>query len=101
MSSIKYHQICTLSALLSLLQFAQFSLLTETVAVFATYVLGYIGSFKMKIFLAGQGVSEVSKVVRRPGPWSRGYKTFFILSSTEHEILNAHKYQNSHNQWKI
>ena len=39
-----------------LFQFAQFSLLTETVAVFATYVLGYIGSFKMKIFLAGQGV---------------------------------------------
>ena len=24
----------------------------------------------------------------------RGYKTFFILSSVEHEILNAHKYEN-------
>ena len=23
----------------------------------------------------------------------RGYKTFSILSSTEHEILNAHKYK--------
>ena len=24
----------------------------------------------------------------------RGYKTFFILSSVEHEILNAYKYKN-------
>ena len=38
-------------------QFAQFALLTETVAVFATYVLGYIGSHKMKVFLTGQIVS--------------------------------------------
>ena len=26
--------------------------------------------------------------------WSRGYKTFFVLNSVEHEILNAHKYKN-------
>ena len=26
--------------------------------------------------------------------WTRGYKTFFLLHSTEHEILNAHKYKN-------
>ena len=25
---------------------------------------------------------------------ARGYKTFFILNSVEHEILNAHKYKN-------
>ena len=24
---------------------------------------------------------------------SRGYKTFFMLNSAEHEILNAHKYK--------
>ena len=24
----------------------------------------------------------------------RGYKTFFMLNSLEHEILNAHKYEN-------
>ena len=24
----------------------------------------------------------------------RGYKTFFMLNSAEHEILNAHKYEN-------
>ena len=24
----------------------------------------------------------------------RGYKTFFLLNSAEHEILNAHKYEN-------
>ena len=26
--------------------------------------------------------------------WPRGYKTFFVLNSIEHEILNAHKYKN-------
>ena len=26
--------------------------------------------------------------------WLRGYKTFFMLNSFEHEILNAHKYKN-------
>ena len=26
-------------------------------------------------------------------PWPRGYKTFFMLNSFEHEILNAHKYK--------
>ena len=25
--------------------------------------------------------------------WPRGYKTFFMLNSVEHEILNAHKYE--------
>ena len=25
---------------------------------------------------------------------ARGYKTFFMLNSAEHEILNAHKHQN-------
>ena len=26
--------------------------------------------------------------------WPRGYKTFSMLNSAEHEILNAHKYKN-------
>ena len=26
--------------------------------------------------------------------WPGGYKTFFMLNSVEHEILNAHKYKN-------
>ena len=26
--------------------------------------------------------------------WARGYKTFFVLNSVEHEISNAHKYKN-------
>ena len=26
--------------------------------------------------------------------WPRVYKTFFVLNSVEHEILNAHKYKN-------
>ena len=28
------------------------------------------------------------------GSWPRGYKTFFVLNSVEHKILNAHKYKN-------
>ena len=26
--------------------------------------------------------------------WPPGYKTFFLLNSFEHEILNSHKYKN-------
>ena len=37
---------------------------------------------------AGLHASEVHET--RP----RGYKTFFMLNSNEHEILNAHKYKN-------
>ena len=32
--------------------------------------------------------------VSMPEAWPRGYKTFFVLNSGEHEILNAHKYKN-------
>ena len=34
--------------------------------------------------------SSLRRKVNRP----RGYKTFFVLNSVEHEILNAHKYKN-------
>ena len=37
--------------------------------------------------------SETQRMIRgetRP----RGYKTFFMLNSVEHEILNVHKYKN-------
>ena len=34
-------------------------------------------------------VADIMKVV---STWARGYKTFFMLSSDEHEILNAPKY---------
>ena len=29
----------------------------------------------------------------------RGYKTFFILNSTEHENFSANKYENAYNSW--
>ena len=29
-----------------------------------------------------------------PKSWPRGYKTFFVLNTVEHEILIAHKYKN-------
>ena len=31
--------------------------------------------------------------LKMPMPRPRGYKTFFVLNSIEHEILNAHKYK--------
>ena len=35
--------------------------------------------------------------------WPRGYKTFFVLNSTEHEIFSADKYENaniSHDEYE-
>ena len=29
--------------------------------------------------------------------WPRGYKTFFMLNSAEHEIFSADKYENANN----
>lgn len=40
-------------------QFAQFALMTQAVAVFCTYVLGYIGSHKVKVILSGLLVSNI------------------------------------------
>ena len=37
---------------------------------------------------------ELHYLGRRYKNWPRGYKTFFVLNSFEHEILNAHKYKN-------
>ena len=31
--------------------------------------------------------------------WLRGYKTFFMLNSAEHEIFSANKYENANNNW--
>ena len=33
----------------------------------------------------------------KPGRRARGYKTFFMLNSAEHKILNAHTYKISRN----
>ena len=39
------------------------------------------------------GMSHVREIIRSKLPtWHRGYKTFFVLNSAEHEILTAHKY---------
>ena len=29
----------------------------------------------------------------------RGYKTFFMLNSAEHEIFSGNKYENANNSW--
>ena len=45
---------------LSVLQFAQFALLTQTLSVFGAYILQFIGSHKVKVIIVGQLVSCVS-----------------------------------------
>ena len=42
----------------SLFQFAQFALMTQTVAVFGTYVLQFTGSQKIKVIILGQAVGN-------------------------------------------
>ena len=42
----------------SLFQFAQFALMTQTVAVFGTYVLQFTGSQKIKVIILGQAVRD-------------------------------------------
>ena len=34
---------------------------------------------------------KLKKTEEYPEHWLRGYKTFFVLNSTEHEINHAHK----------
>ena len=41
----------------------------------------------------GSGLTD--RRVIRP----RGYKTFFMLNSAEHEIISANKYENANNSW--
>ena len=38
--------------------------------------------------------SKICSMLSFVTAWPRGYKTFFMLNSVEHEILNAHKYKN-------
>ena len=46
--------------------------------------------FQIK-FLDVSGVLVMYLSIKWPDAWSRGYKTFFMFSSDEREILNAHK----------
>ena len=39
----------------------------------------------------GSKWSAKQALYRSPESWFRGYKTYFMLNSTEHEILTAHK----------
>ena len=52
--------------------------------------IGKMLSFTFKFFLC-----ERQGAVRQARP--QGYKTFSMLNSVEHEILNAHKYKNIKN----
>ena len=60
------------------------------------YTMQMQGLFKLchvhvcSISYASHTVDETPVSQTRP----RGYKTFFVLNSVEHEILNAHKYKN-------
>ena len=41
----------------------------------------------------------ISGIVRYAESWPRGYETFFMLNSAEHEIFSANKYENAKNSW--
>ena len=60
------------------------------------------------IFLAAGGVDTMTskdrmvlsdRLVGFNVTWARGYKTFFMLNSTEHELFTAHKCSNVNNCW--
>ncbi|XP_056008061.1 probable C-mannosyltransferase DPY19L1 [Ostrea edulis] len=60
-------------------QFAQFALMTQAVAVFCTYVLGFIGSHKVKVILSGLLVGLLTSYVFLFG--NEMLLTSFFLSS--------------------
>ena len=41
---------------------------------------------------------KTSKIMKT---WPRGYKTFFMFNSAEHEIFIAKKYENADNSWQF
>ena len=46
-------------------------------------------------FSFGAASMRTAKHPARP----RGYKTFFMLNSAEHEIFSANKYENANDSW--
>ena len=42
-------------------------------------------------WLSTEGLAKIDQ--------ARGYKTFFMLNSAEHEIFSANKYENANNCW--
>ena len=51
--------------------------------------------FNVELQLCGCCERDVSIYLRLRSIRPREYKTFFMLNSVEHEILNAHMYKNS------
>ena len=45
------------------------------------------------------GTAIVHLVTTKVEIWPRGYKTFFMLNSAEHEIFSANKYKNANFSW--
>ena len=52
----------------------------------------------MSILNKDQIASSIICKQRRPTR-PRGYKTFFMLNSAEHETFSANKYENANNNW--
>ena len=56
----------------------------------------------LEYFFAGRLADRSGSKTSPCGPqmlWPRGYKTFFMLISAEHEISSANKYENANNSW--
>ena len=64
--------------------------------------LGFISVYlvwsKIQLFTAQ---TDWSSQPRCQVIWARGYKTFFMLNSAEHEIFPAHKCLNANNCWNF
>ena len=50
--------------------------------------------FFQKQFLACKSNPHWKKLIYKKTTMAQSYKTFFVLNSVEHEILNAGKYKN-------
>ena len=44
--------------------------------------------------------SKMANIVDSDESWSRGYKTFFMFNSAEHENFSANKYENANISWQ-
>ena len=53
-----------------------------------------LGLFQQCISVLTERLESDNVRLRALEPWPRGYKTFLMLNSAEHEIFNAHKYKN-------
>ena len=63
-------------------------------------LFSYIGCLEV-FFISFKEHSVSKEWIHRSDAWPRGYDTFFMLNSTEHEISTAHKNLNTDKSWSF